>query len=95
MEEERRHRPLTVRGGIWAVLAAALLAYMLYYVIGFPANIPVALGGAVVMAELVEGGMAGRTVSSRLVLRSVVHGVLAAAAGWLGVVVVRAFGGMG
>lgn len=79
-----------------AAVAAVPLAVVLYRLVGFPANLPTALGCAIVLAELGEilltrgsGGITARTV-----LKSIVHGLAVAIACWLGVWVVQTLGWM-
>lgn len=86
--------PLTVRSALWALAAAAALTVAFYYVVGFPANIPTAMGTSVLAAELIESARRHRTSPQRIALTAF-HAVLAALASWLGVEIVRLLGGLG
>lgn len=68
-----------------ALAVAVLLAFVFYYVVGFPANVPVALGSAVVVAELIDAAGEPERPGVRTIGKVLVHGALAAFAGWLGV----------
>lgn len=75
---------LSTVAAVAAAGAAVVLAFLLYGIVGFPENIPLAFGAAVLMAELVES-LVRRAFSSRRLAGAFVHGVVVAGACWLGV----------
>lgn len=92
-----RRGPLSVVAAVAALVAVVPLALLFYGAVGFPANLPLAFGCAVLLAEMGEititygsGGLTPWTAAKALV-----HGTIVAAACWLGVWVVRSLGWMG
>lgn len=81
---------LSVGGGLVALACAIALSFLFYYVVGFPLNVPLALGVAVLAVEMAEGTLRLGMKASDLVRTALLHGLLAAGAAWLGAVVVRA-----
>ncbi len=92
-----RRGVLSVGGAVAALLGAVALSFLLYRPVGFPANLPLAFGSAVLLAELAElvlgDGFVAVTPSA--LGRALTHGIGAALACWLGVWVVRTMGWMG
>lgn len=95
MREQVKQGPLTLRSGLWTLAMAAVLSVAFYYIVGFPANVPAAVGTAVLLAEVLEAAVRrGEVPGTRLGL-AVLHAALAATASWLGVVVTRLLGWIG
>lgn len=81
---------LSIGGGLVALACSIALAFLFYYVAGFPTNVPLALGVSVLVVELAEGTLRHGMKASALLSTALLHSVLAAGAAWLGAVVVRA-----
>lgn len=92
MEEQVKKGPLTVASALGALAGAAALTIGLYFVVGFPANVPVAVGASVLLAELFETAGRGEGTSPVRFASTVFHAVLATFASWLGVETVRLIG---
>lgn len=95
MKEPLQRGPMTVRGALWAFAGAVVLAVLFHRIVGFPANVPLALGAAVLLVELIETAAATAATSAYMIARAFLHAVLAAFAGWLGVMVSRLLGWLG
>lgn len=95
MGDQAKQGPLTVRTALWALALAAVLSIGFYYLVGFPANVPAAVGTSVLLAEVSEAGAWRKDVFGVRLTTAAVHGVLAAVASWLGVVVSRLLGWIG
>lgn len=94
---ESDRRGLSITAAVVALLGAIGLSFLFYWTVGFPANVPLAFGSAVVLTEIVEiilrGGSAG--LSGGGLLKAVYHGVLTAVGCWAGVWVAEALGWIG
>ena len=75
---------LSIVAAVAAAGAAVALAFLFYGMVGFPENIPLAFGAAVLLAEVVESLVRG-AFSGRRMAGAFVHGVVVAGACWLGV----------
>jgi F0F1-type ATP synthase membrane subunit c/vacuolar-type H+-ATPase subunit K len=95
MGEQVTQGPLTVRSALWTLAIAAVFSIGFYYLVGFPANVPAAVGTSVLLAEGVEAVARRRDFSGTGFALAAYHAVLAAAASWLGVVVTRLLGWIG
>ncbi len=95
MEKNLKRGPLTVGGALLALAGAAALTVAFYFVVGFPANVPAAVGVAVLLAEVIEAGRSGESGPTFQIGRALFHAVLAALASWLGVAVARLMGWLG
>lgn len=95
--EDIRNSTLSVAGAVAALLGALVLSFLLYRTIGFPANIPVAFGSAVVFAEIIEMmlGSGSDGLTPWTFGRALVHGALTAGACWFGVWIVDSLGWIG
>ncbi len=95
--ERTRSGTLSVIGVAGVLLGAAALSFLFYRLVGFPGNIPLAFGSAVLLAEVIEinvtHGSAGLTRWT--FTKAVFHGILTAAACWLGVWIVESLGWIG
>lgn len=80
-----RPRGLSTIATIAAVAVAVVLAFLLNGVVGFPENLPLAFGAAVLLAEMAEIAFTAPRLSGRRIMRAVLHAVVVAAACWLGV----------
>lgn len=91
LESETSTGDATSRGAVSATAAIAagvgalVLAVVFYWIFGFPANIPLAFGAAVLLAEIVELIIRGEDLRLRNAGRALVHAVAVAGACWLGV----------
>lgn len=92
-----RRGALSVGGAFAALLGAVVLSFLFYRAVGFPANLPLAFGSAVLLAELAELILreGSAAVTPGALGRALVHGIGTALACWLGVWVVRTLGWMG
>ena len=92
-----RSGTLTITGAVLALIGAAVLSVLLYRIVGFPANIPLAVGSAVALAEIIELLLSGyaAALTARTFIRALIQGLLAAGACWLGVWIVRSLGWLG
>ncbi len=85
--EEVPPRGLSTITAVGAAAGALVFAFLLYGMVGFPENIPLAFGVAVLLAEVVESIVqvgAASLKGQRLAL-ALLHAVIVAAACWLGV----------
>lgn len=87
LHDEEQYR-LSVAGGLIALVCAIGLAFAFYYVVGYPGNVPLALGTSVLVVELVDGVVRQRISASVVARTAVVHALLVAGAAWLGSLVV-------
>lgn len=92
-----RRGALSVVAAVAALVAVVPLGMLFYRAVGFPANLPLAFGCAVILAEIGEialtHGVVGFTPWTAA--KALVHGAIVGAACWLGVWVVRSLGWMG
>lgn len=83
---------LTVAGGLVALLVAVGLAFLFYYLVGYPLNVPLALGAAVFVVELLDGVVRYRMKAADIAGAAAIHALLATGAAWLGTVIVGLVG---
>lgn len=83
---------LSVAAGLIALLGAIGLAFPFFYLVGFPINIPLALGAAIFLVEVLEAVTRYRFRVSDVAGTAALHAALAAGAAWLGAVVVVLLG---
>ncbi len=91
MNGSERYR-LSVAAGLIALVCAVGLAFVFYYVVGYPLNVPLALGTSVLLVELVEAVARHRFRASDVAGTAILHAFLVAGAAWLGSLVVGLIG---
>ena len=89
-ENDDKNYRLSVSGGLVALAVAIALAFLFYFLVGFPVNVPLALGVSVLVVEMAEGVLRHGKKPGDLLGTVLIHSILAAGAAWLGAVVVRA-----
>lgn len=92
-----RSGPLSVIGVAAVLVGAAALSFLYYRLVGFPANVPLAFGSAVLLAEIIELNLrlGAEAMNGWAFAKALIHGIVTTGACWLGVWIVQLLGWIG